>query len=125
MKVYLPKDCGNSPKRILVSKLTEAFAAYDLEKIEPFLDEKVSWQLEGDEPITGKAAFLEALNGMKQNPTKELHISQVLTHGKEAAVRGRMTLSDGSVFSFADFYVFKSAKSELIASIFSFVQQIK
>lgn len=125
MKVYLPKDCGNSPKRILVSKLAEAFAAYDLGKIEPFLDEKVSWQLEGDEPVTGKATFLKALDQMNQNPTKELHISQVLTHGKEAAVRGQMTLSDGTVFSFADFYVFKSAQSELIVSIYSFVQLIK
>lgn len=121
MKLNIPQDCGNSPKRELIKDLTIYFASYDLEKVEGFLDENMVWTLVGNQPITGKQKFLSALETMKRNKVLELTIHSVITHGKEAAVHGEMSLENGSILGFSDFYEFTSASGKKVKSIVSFV----
>ena len=121
MKLNIQADCGNSPKRELIRDLTIYFVSYDLEKAMEYMDENVVWTLVGDEPIKGKEPFAAALKEMIDNKAKELTIYSIVTHGKEAAVNGEMTMEDGNVFGFADFYEFASAGSSKVKAIRSYV----
>lgn len=125
MKVNCPVDCGNSPKMALVKELTILFASYKLEELEQYFADDIVWNLVGDEPITGKDNFIKALEEMQDNKAVELDIQNVMSHGKVASMYGEMTLSDGSRFKFSDFYTFKSAGSNTIQSITSFVIQLQ
>ncbi|SHO60821.1 hypothetical protein [Algoriphagus zhangzhouensis] len=124
MKTNIPSDCGNSPKNKLIADLTIAFVGYELNKVEPFLDEDIQWTLVGDITIDGKKEFLESLSQMISNPASELEIFQIVTHGKSAAVNGKMKMKDGSQYGFADFYIFSSASFKKVKSITSYVQAI-
>ncbi|REE05492.1 nuclear transport factor 2 family protein [Marinoscillum furvescens] len=121
MKLNLTPDCGNAPKKELIKNLTIHFASYDLKKAMPYLADQVTWTLVGEAPIVGKQNFREALEAMSGNKASELTIHTIITHGKEAAVKGEMLMQDGSSFGFADFYVFTSAKGQLVKSIVSYV----
>lgn len=125
MKTIAPAHCGNSPKMALALKLTEAFASYSLDQVAAYLSEDIVWTLVGDAPIAGKENFLAALREMSDNPTQELRIHQVLSHGKEAAIRGEMLMADGNTYGFADFYEFTSAGSERVKRIDSFVISLR
>ena len=121
MKVTTKADCGNSPKMALIKDLTIFFASYEIDKVMEFMHEAIVWTLVGDTPIKGKEQFREALEAMKENEVLELTISNVITHGKEAAVHGEMSMKDGSVFGFSDFYEFTSAGCKSAKSITSYV----
>lgn len=124
MKTTIPSDCGNSPKNKLILDLTVAFVGYDLKVVEPYLEQDIHWTLVGDSTIEGKKEFLEALSQMISNPASELEIFQIVTHGKSAAVNGKMKMKDGSQYGFADFYIFTSATFKKVKSITSYVQAI-
>ncbi|GAB2490399.1 nuclear transport factor 2 family protein [Algoriphagus taiwanensis] len=121
MKLFLLMQDGNSPKGKLVQDLTIAFSSYDLERIRPYLAENITWTLVGDTPVEGKENFLSTLGEMMGNAAAELHIHQILTHGKEAAVHGEMVMENGERFGFADFYVFTSASAKKVQTITSYV----
>lgn len=123
MKLFLLMNGGNSPKGKLVQDLTIAFSSYDLERIRPYLAENITWTLVGDSPIEGKENFLSALGEMVGNPAAELHINQILTHEKDAAVHGEMVMENGDRYGFADFYSFINSDSEKVQAITSFVIQ--
>ena len=121
MKLHISPDCGNSPKKKLIRDLTVFFASYAIPEAMEHLDDDIKWTLVGDEPIEGKANFEAELLSMSDNKAVELYIFQIITHGKEAAVHGEMKLKDGESFGFADFYEFKSAGSDKVKSIMSYV----
>ena len=121
MEILAHPYCGNSPKMKLIQELTILFASYQIEKVTEHLAEDVKWTLVGDQPIEGKEHFAAALREMSGTKTSKLTIHQILTHGKEAAVHGEMVMEDGKVYSFADFYEFKSAGSNKVKAIVSYV----
>ena len=88
------------------------------------MTDDITWTLVGDEPVHGKDKFASLLAEMKNNKATKLKISSLITHGKEAAVEGEMTMQDGAVFGFADFYEFTSAGSSKVKSIRSYVVRI-
>jgi len=121
MKLNIQTDCGNAPKKELIRDLTIYFVSYEIEKAMEYMDDDVVWTLVGDGPIAGKEPFAEALKEMMDNKAKELTIYSIVTHGKEAAVNGEMTMEDGNIFGFADFYEFASAGSSKVKNIRSYV----
>lgn len=58
---------------------------------------------------------------MKEARASELVLEQILTHGKEGAAKGRISMEDGSQYAFADFYVFNSAKGAKLKVITSYL----
>lgn len=121
MKLNLPPDCGNSPKKKLIADLTAHFASYAIPEVMEFMAEEVVWTLVGDKPIHGKENFASALREMSDIKASKLTILQILTHGKEAAVHGEMLMEDGKTYAFADFYTFASAGAKKVKSIVSYV----
>ncbi|HSF54409.1 MAG TPA: nuclear transport factor 2 family protein, partial [Algoriphagus sp.] len=104
MKLNLPSDCGNSPKKKLIAELTALFAEYAITQAMEFMAEDMVWTLVGDHPIYGKENFAAALQEMSHTKATELTIHQIITHGKEAAVSGEMVMDDGKTYGFSDFY---------------------
>ena len=123
MKLNIATSCENAPKKELIKNLTVFFASYDIPQVMQYLADDVIWTLVGDKPIRGRAQFAAALMEMAHNKASELTIHSIVTHGKEAAINGEMVMSDGSVFGFADFYKFSSAKGSQVKSITSYVVQ--
>ncbi|MEQ8582260.1 MAG: nuclear transport factor 2 family protein [Marinoscillum sp.] len=123
MKLNIATSCENAPKKELIKNLTIFFASYDIPQAMQYLADDVIWTLVGDKPIMGREQFAAALMEMAHNKASELTIHSIVTHGKEAAINGEMVMSDGSVFGFADFYEFTSAKGSQVKSITSYVVQ--
>ncbi len=121
MKLHIKPDCENAPKRELIKNLTIYFASYAIDEVMHYLDDKVTWTLVGEKPITGKEQFRKTLQEMSHIKTSELTIHSVITHGKEAAVNGEMIMEDGNVYGFSDFYEFTSAKGSSVKTITSYV----
>ncbi len=121
MKLHTKVDCANAPKKELIKNLTIQFATYDLDATMAFMDDNVVWTLVGDSPVVGKKQFKTELQKMSGNKATELTILSIITHGKEAAVHGEMTMMDGNRYGFADFYEFTSAKGTKVKSITTYI----
>ena len=125
VKITVKPDCGNSPRKLFLKDLNIAFAEGDTAFIVENIDDKVIWELVGDENIHGKADFVETLGKVVDNKLEALTISNIITHGKEAAVNGVRKLAQGGEYSFCDVYTFQGAKGNTIKSITSYVIESK
>jgi hypothetical protein len=125
MKLNIPEDCGNSPKKALVKELSILFASYRVDEVKKYLAGDIKWTLVGDKPIVGREVFAAELLKMSSNKAKELSIYSIITHGAEAAVHGEMKMQDGKAFGFSDFYEFTSAKASKVKAITSYVIELK
>lgn len=120
-KVICDINCGNSPRAALIRDFNIAYANKDLPAMLAVLDEKIVWEMLGYKVFEGKAAVTEMLEGMLgQGETDEYELLSIITHGAEAACRGTVRSSDGSVIAFADFYRFVSASKNGIKGITSY-----
>ncbi|AWW31017.1 nuclear transport factor 2 family protein [Echinicola strongylocentroti] len=109
-----------------LKQFNEAFAASDVDYIAAHVTEDIEWTIVGDKTLKGKAAFIEALEKMAVDTTGKAEIEQVITHGKEAAVRGTIIMETEKVrrFAFCDTYVFSGFKNPKIKQMVSFVQEV-
>jgi hypothetical protein len=120
-RIISQADCGNSPKNILLEKLTIAYAEGDTDFILNHVTNDISLTLVGKKTQQGKAAFGAALEQRKTNPIAELTIQHVLTHGKAGAVNGTTRSADGVTRAFCDVYEFNNAKGSAVKTITSYV----
>lgn len=125
MRLNIIADCGNSPKREFLKDLTIHLASYNLDQVLAHMDEDICWTLQGDKPVRGIESFRETLLGMNHDKPIALSIHQIITHGKDGAVKGEVEMKDGQVIAFADFYTFASAGSKRIKSFDSFIAKIR
>ena len=121
MQLSVNPDCGNAPKKAFLRDFNVAFAQADIPILLAAVTDDFRWEMVGDKVISGKEAFATALEEMKQYTASELTIDTIITHGREAAVSGTMTMEDGKRFSFADIYTFRGAKGDRIAALTSYV----
>ena len=114
-------DCGNAPKKLFLRDVNVAFAEGNVDFLQQSVTEDIVWHMVGDKKIEGKESFVEALNEMKNNKTSALTLTNIITHGKQAAVDGVITMQDGTDYAFCDVYEFRGAKGSQIKSIVSYV----
>ncbi|GGF34353.1 hypothetical protein GCM10011339_23290 [Echinicola rosea] len=109
-----------------LKKFNEAFAASDVNYIAAHVTDDIEWTIVGDKTLRGKAAFIEALEKMAVDTAGKAEIAQIITHGKEAAVRGAIIMPAEKTrkFAFCDTYVFSGFKNPKISKMVSFVQEI-
>jgi len=119
LKIIVPKDCDNAPKKRLLRDLQIAHARGNVEEVLSYFTEEVQWDVPGQSVLTGKESIRQFLNQMSSLSTQALYLDQIITHGKEAAVRGRLVFENREV-RFADFYEFRSAGSKEIKTITTF-----
>lgn len=125
LKIVIDKDCGNSPKNLLLQKMTIALAEGDIDYILGIVAEDIHWQIIGDKTIQGKASYAEALVEMKKNEVEKLTILHAFSHGKVGVVNGRKIMSDGSVIAFCDVYEYTGANFTRIKEITSYLVELE
>ena len=124
MKLTVTPDCGNAPKKAFLRDFNMAFARADIPALLAAVTDDFRWEMVGDKVISGKEAFANALESMKQHTARELVLDAIITHGREAAVAGTMVMADGKRFRFADIYTFRGAKGDKIAALTSYVVEV-
>ncbi len=124
MNINLTSVDTHSPKKQFLQELTILFADYQIDQVKAYFADDITWTLVGDTPVYGKDAFVTELQGMAGNKATDLTIHGILTHGREAAIHGEMTMADGKRFGFADYYIFTSAGAKKIQSITSYVIEL-
>ncbi|MDQ3657780.1 MAG: nuclear transport factor 2 family protein [Chloroflexota bacterium] len=81
----------------------------------------------GSPAIEGKAAFAEATS-MAEGPSPDLSITNVITHGRSAAVEGAMTMVDESgtpkTYAFCDVYRMSGSKNRKIKAITAYMIEL-
>lgn len=121
LAVWYPASCDNAPRQRLIIELNMAFAEGDTDTIASFVAPDIRWEMVGDRVLEGKDAFIAQLRAIEQAKAASLHITSVLTHGREAAAHGVLDFGGGRRIAFCDVYRFAgTAKSALIRSITSY-----
>lgn len=121
LEIIVPKDCDNAPKKRLLQDLQIAHARGNVEEVLSYFTEEVQWDMPEHPVLTGKKSVRQFLNQMNFISAQALYLDQIITHGKEAAVRGRLIFKDKKI-RFADFYEFRSAGSKEIKTMTTFIQ---
>ena len=123
LRIVFPDDCGNAPKKMLLRDFNIAFARDDVAFILDNLDEEICWNMVGDRRIEGIEKVKEVLHQMTNGPrVKELHLHNIITHGKTGAANGILIFESGKQISFCDVYRFSSAgKNAKISEMTSYV----
>ena len=123
--IIVSKDCGNSPKNILIQKLSIAFAEVDTNYLLNVIADDIRWNIIGEKLIQGKNDFTEALVALEKCEVKQLSVLHALSHGKVGAVDGRKKMCNGKIFAYCDVYEFTGAKYTRVEEITSFVVEVK
>lgn len=109
-----------------LKQFNEAFAAGDIDYVAANITDDIEWTIIGDKQISGKATFMEEFKKMAQGPAGKAEIQQVITHGKEAAVRGAIIMEAEKTrkWAFCDTYEFSGFKNPKIKKMVSFVIEV-
>jgi hypothetical protein len=124
MKISIPKDFGNSPRKLFLKDFNVAFAKANAKFLLAHVTDDLNWNIIGDKTIKGKSDFQKVLKDMSEQKAKALEIHKIITHGADASVNGVVTLANGKRVSFCDVYTFSSAKGTVIKSIDSYVMMM-
>ncbi len=120
--IVFPTDCGNSPRLIIVSEFSAAWATTDTDAVVERLAEGSRWAVVGDEN-----------EGGRQEPTipwptvdpELVEILSTVTHGKLAACEGYITNGESRV-DFCHMIQFTgAAKTAKISEIRTFLVESK
>lgn len=114
-------DIDNAPKKLLLESFNEAFINKDIEALSGLLTDSFVWTLNSNIAVTGKDVFYKELKKLDFIAISAIVLDQVLTHGREGAVRGTCMYEDGSEKPFAHFYVFGGATGGKIKECVSFI----
>ncbi|WP_421809838.1 nuclear transport factor 2 family protein [Flagellimonas sp.] len=120
-KIISKPNCGNSPKMAFLKEFNSAFVKANVKFLLNNVTDDIVWTIVGNGKIEGKEQFADALEQMTTENISELFLDQILSHGKEGAVRGTMVTRNGKQYAFSDFYEFKRAKGEKIKTMTSYV----
>lgn len=114
------KDCGNAPRKLLLQDFYKAIYRGETQYLTDFLHEQFAWEFSGGTIQKDKNAALEYLNQYYTARMRQLTITNMITHGKEAAVSGTVLTESGLEYHFCDIFTFTSAGSSTIKHISSF-----
>lgn len=124
MKINIPIDCGNAPKRGFIKDMSVAFASTDMDFLTESVTDDIVWDIIGDTTVEGKDNFQKVLKERNNSKVRELTLDKILTHGKEGAVSGNIKTEEGKSYAFSDFYEFRGAKGNKVKAITSYVIEI-
>lgn len=119
LEVNIPSDRGNAPKKKLLADFNIAFAKGQVDEITSHFTVDITWERVGDKTVRGISKVKALLEKLADYNAEELHIHQIITHGKEASARGELVFKNERIV-FADFYEFSSAGSKKIRRMISY-----
>jgi hypothetical protein len=105
LKIVVPEDCGNAPKKVFIRDFNIAFAENNNDKILGFMADDITWNLVGNKIVQGKEEVRKELETMELGEAVELILHTVVTHGNTAAADGIMQFKNTAI-AFCDVYEF-------------------
>ncbi|WP_221567870.1 hypothetical protein [Alkalihalobacillus sp. TS-13] len=122
IKIFCSEDCGNSPKKEMLKKFNIAIAINDRNYFMENLSDDIYWKKAGAQMIEGKEQFAEMLIQNVDGDITELHIYNIITHGRSASVNGELVYKNKQRTAFCHVYNFTGAgKTSKIKEITSYV----
>ncbi|WP_461177992.1 nuclear transport factor 2 family protein [Virgibacillus ainsalahensis] len=122
IKIICREDCGNSPRKKLLQEFNIAFVKNDTDFIINHIADDINWNMIGDKMIHGNKQFNDMMKQMEDRKINEIHIKNIITHGKTAAVNGSLDVEGMGNYDFCDIYNFSSAgKNSKIKEITSYI----
>ena len=125
IRITCKEDCGNAPKKKLLLEFNIALVKKDNEFIKVHISDNIYWNIIGVRTIKGRQDFLEASKQWRETKPNELHIKNILTHGKTAAVTGILKINKTITYEFSNIYDFSSVgKNAKINEITSYIIKV-
>lgn len=122
-------DTKMTEKEKFLRDVNKAYAEGDEKFFMAHITDDICWTIVGEKDIAGKAEFKELLDQMKEMPSVEIEVENVLvanSHGiVEGVVISRNRLGQKKHFGFCDIYKFiQEGKDFRISTITSYVIDI-
>jgi hypothetical protein len=87
--IVIRNEYGNSPKNLLLQKMTIAFAKGDTNNILGLASEDIHWHIIGDKTVLSKPGYIEGLVEINKSKVEKLNILLEFSHRKGRVVNGR------------------------------------
>lgn len=124
-KITVDEDCRNAPKKELIKQFLVAQASGDRDFILANVADDIRWVNVGNGLIEGKDNLSQALDAILEPEVSELRIATILSHGKQCAAEGVVTLAGGHLLAFCSMYTFSShGKSAKIREINTYIIEL-
>jgi len=114
MKIRIPKDCDNAPKRRIVKDFIISIFQSDWQTAEQMLESNFKLTSIGKNTIEDIESLKKHFSSISK--IEELIVNEILSHGKLGACNGQIKLKDQIIY-FAYFFEFKSAGKNTIFEI--------
>ncbi|HEY8972340.1 MAG TPA: hypothetical protein VIM64_24715, partial [Puia sp.] len=88
LKITVPEDCGNAPKKLFLRDFIEAVVKKDSAFISRNTTDDIRWNLVGGQCIDSKQDILTQLQRSRSDEVVELVINTIVTHGYDGAADG-------------------------------------
>src|SRR5690554_3623379 len=98
-KITVEVNCGNAPKKEFLKNFHTAIANGDINFVAANISDTFNWEIIGNNTITNKEQFVEAIQEHRLWNVKELIVDAIITHGNDASVNGRVVTADDLIFS--------------------------
>lgn len=109
VKVHVPEDCGNAPKKLFVRDFIIAMVNNDQAFTSKNVTDDIRWNIVGEPSIEGKEAVLAGLRQRSNSAVAELTVHTIVTHGYDGVAEGLLTFKDGKKIAFCDVYRFRAS----------------
>ena len=114
MKIRIPKDCDNAPKRRIIKDFILLIFQNEWQNVEQMLESNFKLTIIGKNTIEDIESLKKHFSRIPK--IEELIIDEILSHGKLGACNGQIKLKKQIIY-FAYFFEFKSAGKNTIFEI--------
>jgi ketosteroid isomerase-like protein len=112
-----------------IQAFSEAFGRGDTDHIAATITDDIRWHFVGSESVEGKDAVVRALQSRFADSTSELSIKHIISHGKNVAVNGTLTLTattgDAKTYAFCHIIDLSGFKNALVKQIITYQIEIE
>jgi hypothetical protein len=109
LQIIVPDGCGNAPRKIILRDLFIAIVEKDIEVISDYVDESLIYTEVGNRESRGIQSLFDQLEETVDSEVRQLEFYHIITHGKTAAVNGKVVTADRKELHFSTVVVFSSA----------------
>ena len=121
IKITVPKDCGNAPKKRILRDFNVSLIMKDYTTLLENIADDITWDIIGDEVIEGKSEFTKKVNELYKDKITELLINDIITHGYVASAHGKV-IGTNEYLHFCHVFKFTNAsKTAKIKEITSYI----
>lgn len=120
VEVQLETDLGHSPRNVRCRDWLVDLANGNIDQACNELADDVSWEVAGDDPVTGIEDVRSRIACLRESKVTTLEIRHLISHGKEIAAEGTMTI-DGNEERFVHIISYRShAKTAKISRLLTY-----